>query len=189
MLGDDYWMIPRMSSSRIIRNSSPSILISVPEYFPNRTLSPFLTSRGRTFPSSVTRPVPTAMISPWIGFSFAVSGMMIPPFDFSSSTNLLTSTRSCSGRTYMALTSSGFIGLNQKFRFCRIRWFRTPDCQPTTLKKVRNMPFLGRFLTMSKSDPPQTPASGKFLPDAGQDFPISYRKSQRMPNTEHGVKS
>src|SRR5437868_4538519 len=34
-------MIPRISSSRMIRNSSPSILISEPLYLPNRTRSPF----------------------------------------------------------------------------------------------------------------------------------------------------
>lgn len=35
-----------MSSSRITRNSSPSILTAWPEYFPNRTLSPTLTPIG-----------------------------------------------------------------------------------------------------------------------------------------------
>ena len=43
----------RMSSSRIIRYSSPSILTSVPEYLPMRTLSPTLTSKPTRSPSSM----------------------------------------------------------------------------------------------------------------------------------------
>src|SRR6202035_877512 len=70
---------PRMSSSRRMRRSSPSTLTSVPPYLPKRTRSPTLTSSFRTVPSSRTLPLPTAMTSPSIGFSFAVSGMMIPP--------------------------------------------------------------------------------------------------------------
>ena len=42
----------------------------------------------------------TATTSPSIGFSFAVSGMMIPPLVFSSSFTRLTMTRSCSGRMF-----------------------------------------------------------------------------------------
>ena len=41
-------MTPRMSSSRMMRCSSPSILTSVPLYLPNSTRSPFLTSSVRT---------------------------------------------------------------------------------------------------------------------------------------------
>ena len=43
------------------------------------------TSSLRTVPSSRTLPLPTAITSPSIGFSLAVSGMMIPPLLFSSS--------------------------------------------------------------------------------------------------------
>ena len=39
-----------MSSSLMMRCSSPSILTSVPEYLPNRIRSPALTSRGMSFP-------------------------------------------------------------------------------------------------------------------------------------------
>src|SRR5437588_12543885 len=38
------------------------------------------------------------VISPCDGFSLAVSGMMMPPLDFSSASMRLTTTRSCSGR-------------------------------------------------------------------------------------------
>src|SRR5947209_13043752 len=90
-----------MSSSRIIRCSSPSILISVPAYFEKSTRSPALMSRARTFPSSRILPLPTATTWPSIGFSLAVSGMMMPPFVFSSSCTRLTITRSCRGRIFM----------------------------------------------------------------------------------------
>src|SRR5216117_1721499 len=73
---------PRMSSSRMMRCSSPSILISDPEYFPNRILSPTLTSRGVSLPSSFTLPLPTAITLPCCGFSLAVEktkgGIIIP---------------------------------------------------------------------------------------------------------------
>src|SRR5205085_8093679 len=78
-------MMPRMSSSRMIRKVSPSILISVPPYFEMRTLSPFFTVKSTFLPSSFTLPVPRATTLPSCGFSFAVSGMMIPPFFVSRS--------------------------------------------------------------------------------------------------------
>src|SRR5204862_7008338 len=65
---------PRMSSSRIMRCSCPSILISVPAYLENSTRSPALMSSARTLPSSRILPLPTAITSPSMGFSFAVSG-------------------------------------------------------------------------------------------------------------------
>src|SRR5262249_20320232 len=68
------------SSSRRIKCSSSSILISVPAYFPMRMRSPFFTSSGSCLPSSLSFPLPTATTSASIGFSLAVSGMMIPPF-------------------------------------------------------------------------------------------------------------
>src|SRR5207248_1697141 len=92
---------PRMSSSRIMRCSCPSILISVPAYLENRTRSPALMSSARTLPSSRILPFPTAITSPSMGFSLAVSGMMIPPFVFSSSCTRLTITRSCKGLIFM----------------------------------------------------------------------------------------
>src|SRR5690606_17619335 len=93
---------PRMSSSRRMRRSSPSIFTSVPAYLPNSTRSPALTSSFRTLPSSRIFPLPTASTSPSMGFSFAVSGMMIPPLVFSSSWTRLTITRSCRGRMFMS---------------------------------------------------------------------------------------
>src|SRR2546421_5568 len=89
---------PRMSSSFMMRNSSPSSLISLPEYLPKRIRSPCFTSSGWFLPSSVTRPVPTATILPSCGFSLAVSGMMMLPCFSSPSARRLTSTRSWSGR-------------------------------------------------------------------------------------------
>src|SRR5262249_10883438 len=66
---------PRMASSRLMSSSSPSTLISEPEYLPKRPLSPAFTSGGVTLPSSEPRPLPTAMTLPCCGFSFAESGM------------------------------------------------------------------------------------------------------------------
>src|SRR5229473_2365250 len=45
-------------------------------------------------PDSSRPPGPTAMISPWEGFSLAVSGMMMPPALLSSASMRLTTTRS-----------------------------------------------------------------------------------------------
>src|SRR5271170_8477207 len=73
-----------MSDSFMIRRSRPSILTSVPDHLPKRTLSPIFTSMGVSLPPSSRPPGPTAIISPSWGFSLAVSGMMIPPFVFSS---------------------------------------------------------------------------------------------------------
>src|SRR6266478_9758642 len=55
--------LARISSSRRMRYSSPSSLISVPPYFPNNTRSPGLTSRGISSPFS-RLPAPTAITSP-----------------------------------------------------------------------------------------------------------------------------
>src|SRR5581483_5950771 len=92
-------MMPRMSSSRMIRNMSPSILISVPPYFEISTLSPFFTVKSTFLPSSFTLPVPRATTLPSCGFSLAVSGIMIPPFFTSVSSSGCTSTRSPRGLT------------------------------------------------------------------------------------------
>ena len=51
-------MIPRMSLSLRMRNSSPSILTSVPPYLEMRTLSPTLTVNSMSLPSSSLPPVP-----------------------------------------------------------------------------------------------------------------------------------
>ncbi len=76
--------------------SSPSIVNAVPLYFPYITLSPTLRSSGTRSPFSY-RPGPTAMTSPCVGFSLAVSGMYNPPrIDSASSLGRMT-TRSSSG--------------------------------------------------------------------------------------------
>src|SRR2546428_668634 len=96
-------MMPRMSSSRMIRKLSPSILISVPPYFEISTLSPFFTVNSTFLPSSFTLPVPRATTLPSCGFSLAVSGIMIPPFFVSVSSIGCTSTRSPRGFTLIAI--------------------------------------------------------------------------------------
>src|SRR5439155_8539184 len=78
---------------------SPSILISVPPYFEISTLSPDLTVKSTFLPLSSILPVPRATTLPSCGFSFAVSGIMIPPFFVSVSSIGCTSTRSPSGLT------------------------------------------------------------------------------------------
>src|SRR6266403_557474 len=106
----------------MIRNCSPSILISVPPYFEMRTLSPFFTVKSTFLPSSFTLPVPRATTLPSCGFSFAVSGMMIPPFLVSCSSSGCTSTRSPSGFTFtpaISLTNSFLVfvfGLSRRPR-------------------------------------------------------------------------
>ena len=74
---------PSTSSSRMIMYSLPSILMSEPEYLPNRMRSPALTSSGISLPSSSRLPLPTATTSPSCGFSLAESGMNSPPILFS----------------------------------------------------------------------------------------------------------
>src|SRR5262249_18466897 len=91
---------PMMSLSFATTKSSPSILISVPDHFPNSTRSPTLTSSGSSLPSSPRMPGPAAMTSPSIGFSLAVSGMIMPPAVFSSSSMRRMRTRSCNGRNF-----------------------------------------------------------------------------------------
>jgi hypothetical protein len=92
-----------MSDSFMIRSSWPSILTSVPDHLPNSTRSPTLRSIGMSLPASSRPPGPTAMISPCEGFSWAVSGMMMPPADFPSGSIRSTTTRSCSGRNFIGV--------------------------------------------------------------------------------------
>src|SRR5205823_1222175 len=92
---------PRTSSSRMMRYSWPSSLISWPEYLPKRIRSPAFTSSGTRLPSSFDLPAPAAITLPCCGFSFAVSGMMIPPIFCSPSSRRWTMMRSCSGLTFM----------------------------------------------------------------------------------------
>src|SRR5260370_11245372 len=100
----DYFSItPRTSSSRSMRCSSPSILISFPAYLLNSTRSPGLMSSGRTLPFSSTLPLPTAITRPSTGFSLAVSGMMRAPF-FSSSGMPFMMMRSCRGQIFIAIS-------------------------------------------------------------------------------------
>src|SRR6218665_1653512 len=99
--GDYCSITPSTSSSRRMRCSSPSSLISVPAYLLKRMVSPALMSMARTLPSSSTLPLPTAMTLPSSGFSLAVSGMNRPPLDLFSSATRLMIKRSCRGRIFM----------------------------------------------------------------------------------------
>ena len=74
-----------MSDSFIIKSSLPSTVTSVPDHLPKSILSPDLTSKAVTDPSSDLAPDPTATTFPSEGFSLAVSGIIIPPAVFSSS--------------------------------------------------------------------------------------------------------
>src|SRR5262249_24613477 len=87
-----------MSDSRRILISSPSTLISVPEYLPNSTSSPSVTPIGERSPESRSLPGPTAITLPRCGFSLAVSGSTMPPAVFSSASICWITTRSSSGR-------------------------------------------------------------------------------------------
>src|SRR2546430_9163672 len=101
-------MMPRTSSSFIMRKSSPSILISVPEHLPNRLPSPYFTARGNSLPSSLVLPLPTEMISPSCGLSLAESGLMRPPRVVPASSTRRTRTRSCSGVNFVAILADSF---------------------------------------------------------------------------------
>src|SRR5207302_6573444 len=99
---------PRMSSSFMMRNSSPSSLTSLPEYLPKRIRSPCFTASGWFLPSSVTRPVPTATILPSCAFSLAVSGMMMRPcFSSRAAWRLTPPWSSGGGRCVRALCEDG----------------------------------------------------------------------------------
>src|SRR5271165_1031792 len=95
--------MPMTSDSFMIISSSPSRRTSVPDHLPNSTRSPALRSSGCTLPSSPRAPGPTAMTSPSIGFSWAVSGMMIPPLVLASCSSRRITTRSCNGLNFMKI--------------------------------------------------------------------------------------
>src|SRR6185295_2250770 len=117
-------MTAKTSSSRMMRNSSPSSLISCPEYFPNRMRSPAFTSSGTRLPSSFDLPAPAAITLPCWGFSLAESGMMIPPTFCSPSSIRETMMRSCNGLTFMLCTPS-VVGLGLSVGLA----LDTCDCQ------------------------------------------------------------
>src|SRR6185436_4288257 len=96
-------MTARMSSVPRILYSLPSSLTSVPPYLLTRTRSPTLTSKGIFLPLSSTLPVPSARMIPSVGFSLAVSGMMMPPFFVSFSSTGSTRTRSPRGLRFNAI--------------------------------------------------------------------------------------
>src|SRR5919112_5526411 len=87
-----------MSSASRIKKSSPSRLISVPEYLAKTMTSPSLTLT----PFSNW---PTATTSAVCGFSLAVSGSTIPEAVVSSRSTIWTSARSPKGLNFIRLTS------------------------------------------------------------------------------------
>src|SRR5215813_1053648 len=97
----NYSITPSKSDSRITSSSSPSMVISVPAYFPKSTLFPTATPTARRVPSSCSFPGPTARTLPSCGFSLAVSGMIIPPHCSSLGSRRFTNTLSCKGRNCM----------------------------------------------------------------------------------------
>jgi len=92
-----------MSDSFMMSSSSPSIVTSVPDHLPNKTLSPALTAIGINSPLSLRAPSPAEIISPYAGFSLADSGMIKPPAVFSSPSIRRTKTRSCNGVNAMKI--------------------------------------------------------------------------------------
>src|ERR1043166_1130998 len=107
-ISQDYSTTARMSSEFKILYSLPFSLTSVPPYLLMSTRSPFLTSNGTFLPLSSVLPVPSAMMRPSVGFSLAVSGMMMPPFLTSFSSTGSTSTRSPSGFRLTVIRSHSF---------------------------------------------------------------------------------
>jgi hypothetical protein len=112
----------------MMRKSSPSIWISVPEYFPYNTVSPIFTVTGSSF-----FPGPAATTVPRCGFSFAVSGIMIPPAVFSSAGAGFTITLSCSGVTlnFLAIVVLIFVLMKDGFdeRFLGSRSCIRQECK------------------------------------------------------------
>src|SRR5438128_3947709 len=102
-------MMPRTSSSRMMTKSSPSILISVPAYLPNRMRSPSFTAKGKTLPSSLVLPRPTETTSPSCGLSLAESGIMMPPRVVVASSTRRTRMRSCNGVNLAIIVLTPFI--------------------------------------------------------------------------------
>src|SRR3972149_728786 len=98
-------MIPSTSSSRMMRYSLSSSVISEPEYFP----------------SFSTLPEPTAMTSAVRDFSLAVSGMMMEPTFFASFSSM---------RLTTILSLIGFIFMNS---FLFVWSIRGPLCQGLSL--------------------------------------------------------
>src|ERR1017187_6271797 len=98
-----------------MRYSSPSILISAPEYLPNRMRSPAFTSSATRSPVSSSLPLPTAFTSACCGFSLAESGIMIPPTFCSPLSRFLPITPSCKVRKSMPQLYSALL-IDQNLR-------------------------------------------------------------------------
>ena len=123
--------IARMSFSLRMSSFLPSSLISVPAYLANSTTSPTETSIEMRLPSSSRPPGPTALISPFCGFSLAVSGRTIPEGVISSPSRGSTTTRSPSGLRFIAI----FYSLLFRLRYvCRTACILYTRSQVSTLK-------------------------------------------------------
>src|SRR5712671_4875651 len=105
---DDQSITARTSSELRLLNSLPSSLISVPPYLVTSTRSPFFISKGTFLPLSSVLPVPSATIRLSMGFSLAVSGIIIPPFLSSFSSTASTRIRSPMGLTFSVIVCHFF---------------------------------------------------------------------------------
>src|SRR5205807_2010047 len=104
------------SSSISFATVTPSlVMVGAPNDFSKTTLRPLGPSVTFTASARVLTPLRMAsrartsnrITSPSMGFSLAVSGMMMPPFVFSSSCTRLTITRSCRGRIFIGFPPDG----------------------------------------------------------------------------------
>src|SRR6202044_1899709 len=129
------YTIAKMSDSRMMRKSSPSIWISVPAYLPYNTVSPIFTVTGSSF-----FPGPAATTVPRCGFSFAVSGIIIPPAVFSSAGAGFTITRSAKGVTFNFLPIVVLL-------FILLKDFSLPGCRFAKLHEFYTKPLAVAIFT------------------------------------------
>ena len=103
--GDDAGQIgpiPKRLLSLMIASSSSSILTSVPDHLPEQDTIAKLCIKGDELAALIAETGADSDHFALHRLSFAVSGMMIPPAVFSSSSMRRTTTRSWSGRNFMA---------------------------------------------------------------------------------------
>src|SRR5438874_266236 len=113
-----------MSSEFNILYSLPFSLISVPPYLLINTRSPFLTSNGTFLPLSSVLPVPSATMSPSVGFFLGGIGDDDAAFlDFL----LLVHDFCINDRTFvlrLLVVGLGFAGFGLRLAFAGTRFFR-----------------------------------------------------------------
>jgi len=124
-------MTPKMSSSLMIRCSSPSILTSDPEYFPKRILSPALTSMGDQLSLFGHFPFPTQSL-----FLLVVSLRSIrnndSAFGFLLFLESFAITLSCNGLIFMCYISFLFVS------FCYVRRYLGQWKEKLAISRIKN---------------------------------------------------